>query len=557
MKMKPFIFAGFVAALTAISGWIRISVFPVPFTLQTLMVYLAGDILNAKTAALSQVLFLIIGLSGIPVFASGGGLGYLLNPAFGYLLGFPVAAWLIAVILKRRIGSPSFFRICLVNGAGMLVVLIFGVVYLYICMNTVMGKDMSFGKAVAGGFLIFLPIESVKIVCAAGLSHKIRRVLAFVIGIFLGLTLLTGKTAAQNQTRLGNIRKEIQLLEVELKDKESKETTLLEQLENLDREIGLRQDLLGEMERERKRIESAVGEAQNRFLQAEESRERQRDIVKRRMVVIYKRGRMADWQILFTMHSLNQMLVWKRYQIRIMENDQRNFRLLKEKESQVASQKRTIEDKLSQKRELIRETGKEKEIFETDKTKRKKFLAQVKREKEPIKEKLRQKRLAFKEIEGWIAEEERRKREEAKSRTISEKPVIQPGGYTGSKWIWPVQGRVVSRYGKQLDPATRTETENLGIDIQTQESEKVLSVLGGQVKYVTWLRGMGNLLLVDHGGIYTVYGHLNEVFVNAGESVERGQTLGQVGDRSSLYGSILHFEVWKGTIHNDPLAWLR
>jgi biotin transporter BioY/septal ring factor EnvC (AmiA/AmiB activator) len=557
MKIKYFVTAGLMAALTAISGWIRISVFPVPFTLQTLMVYLAGDILDAKTAVLSQALFLLIGLSGIPVFASGGGPGYLLNPAFGYLLGFPVAAGLISMILNKTGSPPSFFRFFLVNGTGMLIILFSGAVYMFFCLNFILGKEISFGRAITGGFLIFLPVEMVKIICAAGMSLRMRRILPLILGIALAWSFPGEQAIAQNQSRLVKVRKEIQLLEKELKDKEYKETTILEQMENLDREIGLRQDLLGELERERKRVESAVAETQIRFQQAEESRERQRDIVRRRIVSIYKRGRMADWQVLFSIHSLNQMLVWNRYQIRIMENDQRNFRLLKGKEYQVALQKTTLENKLNQKRQLIQETVEEKDKLETDRTKRKKVLAQVQREKEPIKEKLRQKRLAFKKIEGWIAEEEQKKREEAQNRSITEPPPVRRSVSPGSNWMWPVQGKVVSRYGKQLDTATRTETENLGIDIQAGENEKVQSVLGGQVKYVTWLRGMGNLLLLDHGGIYTVYGHLYEVFVNAGESVEQGQILGRVGDRSGLYGSILHFEVWKGTVHSDPLVWLR
>jgi septal ring factor EnvC (AmiA/AmiB activator) len=116
---------------------------------------------------------------------------------------------------------------------------------------------------------------------------------------------------------------------------------------------------------------------------------------------------------------------------------------------------------------------------------------------------------------------------------------------------------VVSRYGRQLDARLNTWTENLGIEIQAAENDNVLCVAAGRVKRVDWLRGMGNLVFLDHGGFYTVYGHLESVFVTLNEDVPAGKALGRVGDRTGYYGSSLHFEVWKGKTPHDPMAWLK
>jgi murein DD-endopeptidase MepM/ murein hydrolase activator NlpD len=71
------------------------------------------------------------------------------------------------------------------------------------------------------------------------------------------------------------------------------------------------------------------------------------------------------------------------------------------------------------------------------------------------------------------------------------------------------------------------------------------------------MRGMGNLVLVDHGnGYFTVYGHLEQVNVNSGDQLASGEVLGILGDSKSLYGPVLHFQVWKESNHQNPATWL-
>jgi len=72
------------------------------------------------------------------------------------------------------------------------------------------------------------------------------------------------------------------------------------------------------------------------------------------------------------------------------------------------------------------------------------------------------------------------------------------------------------------------------------------------------MRGMGNLVLVDHGeGYYTVYGYLDMVMVEKDKDVEVGAIIGRIGYEDNLYGSNLHFEIWKGENHFNPQTWLR
>ena len=90
------------AALTAAGAFIKIPLWPVAITLQTFFVILSGIILGPRDGALSQLAYLIVGLLGLPVFSGGGGLAYLMQPSFGYLIGFVIAPLAVGSLLRNK-----------------------------------------------------------------------------------------------------------------------------------------------------------------------------------------------------------------------------------------------------------------------------------------------------------------------------------------------------------------------------------------------------------------------------------------------------------------------
>jgi len=130
--------------------------------------------LGGKRAALSQLLFLALGLMGVPVFAMGGGPAYILQPSFGYLVGFPIAAWIIGSMTNHQNRDVSWQRMVMANGIGLLVIFIIGVVYLYINVNFIVHKSLSWTMALWSGAVIFLPGEILKVILAASLVRKLK-----------------------------------------------------------------------------------------------------------------------------------------------------------------------------------------------------------------------------------------------------------------------------------------------------------------------------------------------------------------------------------------------
>ena len=158
--------------MTALGAHVRIPLpfTPVPITLQTFFVQLAGATLGPALGPMSQAIYLAVGAAGLPVFAGGAsGLAYLLQGATsGYLIGFVAATALVGRLVRRR-QNPGFLWILGSMAAGSLVVYACGVSWLAWSLN------LSPGSAIAKGMLPFLLGDVLKTGAAAGLYRSNRR----------------------------------------------------------------------------------------------------------------------------------------------------------------------------------------------------------------------------------------------------------------------------------------------------------------------------------------------------------------------------------------------
>lgn len=144
MKTKHIIFVALFAALIAISAQIRIQLGPIPTTLQLPIILLAGLILGSRLGALSASVYLLIGLIGVPVFTSGGGLGSFLSPSFGFIIGFIPAAYIAGIGFKdTHAFSARLFYVY----TAIIVAFMIGVAYFIFVMNIVLNSPIGFTDA--------------------------------------------------------------------------------------------------------------------------------------------------------------------------------------------------------------------------------------------------------------------------------------------------------------------------------------------------------------------------------------------------------------------------
>lgn len=172
VSVRDMIYASMLAALTGILGYVIIPLpfSPVPITGQTLAIMLIGLVLSPFMSFMSVAIFLLLGIIGIPVFSGGqAGIGVLIGPKGGYLIGFLIGAVVISLIRKN---SNNFIRMAISSLiGGVLIVYLMGVPWLaYI-------TGMNIKKALLVGALPFIPGDLLKMVVALFIARKINNLL--------------------------------------------------------------------------------------------------------------------------------------------------------------------------------------------------------------------------------------------------------------------------------------------------------------------------------------------------------------------------------------------
>lgn len=169
---------GLFVALIVIGAYIKIMIpigpFAVTFSLQFLFSLMAGLLMGPKKGGLTLATYLILGLVGLPIFAHGGGLGYILRPTFGFLIGFLGAA-IVSGAVKRKQKKNTFLSYVIAAFLGELIYYLCGLIYYYIFFNYVITDGGVIGVnelIVVWCFSTFLPDFGL-VLLASFLSHRL------------------------------------------------------------------------------------------------------------------------------------------------------------------------------------------------------------------------------------------------------------------------------------------------------------------------------------------------------------------------------------------------
>ncbi|MFQ5604234.1 MAG: murein hydrolase activator EnvC family protein [bacterium] len=359
------------------------------------------------------------------------------------------------------------------------------------------------------------------------------------------------RRTATHHEKLRKIRADIQKVEKEIAASEKKASSELYLLTNLDLEIDLTQSFIQSLKKEQKKKEKQITKIEQNLKTTQEELNRLKDILKKRLVYFYKYGRMKDLELLLTARSINKGLLWLEYQKRMSQQDFRNYQKIKEKQAQITVDKNLLTIELAEKRKLLKTKIREEQNLKNKKAERQKILRKIQKDTAFLKQELQAKEKAAEDIQKLIAQLEA---------AAATERLIDPGtpfAELKGKMLWPVRGKVITRFGKYRHPELKTVTENLGIDIQAEMGTPIQAVASGKVTVITWQRGRGNLIIISHyGGFYSVYTHLEAILVDMFDEVTLGQIIGKVGESGSLRGPMLHFELWQGQQKLNPENWL-
>ena len=172
-SLREMILCALFVALVAVGAFVRIPVGTDVYTLQFMFTLLAGLLLGPRLGATAVMTYILLGLIGVPVFASGGGPAYVLQPTFGYLIGFVIQAWYCGMA-SRRLSRRTFKRLLAVNGVGMAIVYLIGISYFYFVSNYVIDAPIAVWPVIFYCGILQVVPDFLLCVAAAGLAVRLE-----------------------------------------------------------------------------------------------------------------------------------------------------------------------------------------------------------------------------------------------------------------------------------------------------------------------------------------------------------------------------------------------
>jgi septal ring factor EnvC (AmiA/AmiB activator) len=381
------------------------------------------------------------------------------------------------------------------------------------------------------------------------------------------------KKISESQKRLLSLKKDIQNYENRIVSESKKEKTELEKLNDINRKIGLLQQLLGELEQARALSEGNVADLKVRLGQTTTELQTLRSLTAQRLLQMYKHREEDYVAYILTSDSWTQAYARMKYLKLIARQDKLDLMLLREKKEQIESQKQEIEYELRREVAIIADKKTEKKRLDTEMLRRKATLGKIRKDKNLFKTLLEEKKDDLETLQTLIVELERKKREQEAAEIERRKNLAATSGkesykepayeekstfglYKG-KLPYPVAGKIIQKFGDQINPNLGTRTRNPGIEIQAMAGAQVHAVAKGKITIISWLRRLGNTIIIDHGsGYYTVYAHLSEIYVAPDQFVNAGDTVASV-DESDEGKTVLHFEIYRNREAQDPETWLK
>jgi murein hydrolase activator len=263
--------------------------------------------------------------------------------------------------------------------------------------------------------------------------------------------------------------------------------------------------------------------------------------------------------------DFNQTYLRLKYMQQLSEFRKKQFMAINSLTDVLAIQLQELNEAKNHKTKLLEEEKIEAQNLKSEQVEQEKALNKLKTQEQDLKKKLQdqQKQMAQvqKEIEKLIAEESKRTSGSATGKyelTPAEKIVSTNFGNNKGRLPWPVErGVIVSGFGKQMHPVlTSVEIDNKGVDISTTAGSMARAVFEGEVRKVFAVPGAQNAIIIRHGEYLSVYTHLDNVLVSVGETVVTKQALGTVHTDKTENKTILHLEIWKGSVVLNPSQWL-
>ena len=359
---------------------------------------------------------------------------------------------------------------------------------------------------------------------------------------------------------INNVRKEIEETRRRIKSEKKKEKSTARRLTNIDKEISLTDKLYTQLKQELGKTETDIDKLSTAIQANEHQLEILRDRYAVRVVQMYKKGTLADIEKLLSSSSWRQAIYRSKYMGVISNIDQKTQNKIKSLLIDIGRQRIGLESSYRNKVRLKKDQEDSKVTLRASRKKRQQELNKIRNNQSELTKYLEEKQAGMQELESLLKKVRQERSSYDRADRIRKQQAAlktETFGKLKGQLPWPAAGRVVKKFGRTWNSERKTTTENPGIDIKGKPGSPVRSVIGGIITTITYIRGYGTTIIIDHGGgFYTVYSHVTNVETNEENEVQAGDIIAYMGNAGSIDGSKLHFEIWGHGQKLNPEKWL-
>jgi len=371
----------------------------------------------------------------------------------------------------------------------------------------------------------------------------------------------------KNSTELEKIIKEIKKIEDEIENKINEEKNNQEIIDKLNSKINLTEKLIKSLNKEENYLSNLIYKAEKNIRIKEDELEILKNQLKNRIRYLYKYGKSGILSEIANNHNWDNLIYRTKYLQILNQSEDKIKNKINQNIENLRLEKQALQKEKDRKSYLLSEKDKEFIQLEKDKKKKQKYILNIKSQKKKLSSNLKIKKDAIKQIEQLISKlyndkEDLKKREQELIRLRANKNQSTSDNFVKmkGKLPWPARGKLIGKFGIQSNAELHTQYENIGIDMSTNPSESVVSVLDGVVLSITLISGYGKVIIIDHGGgYYTVYSNIENITVRENEYIPALYKLGNVTKKNSYHYNkdyVFHFQVWGNKKKLNPENWL-
>jgi septal ring factor EnvC (AmiA/AmiB activator) len=350
-----------------------------------------------------------------------------------------------------------------------------------------------------------------------------------------------------------------------------KERTLLGELEKIEKDLLVQKNMIATLQSKSEKQELLLSDKQEYLQQVLAEKRAHQVHVKNRLAAYYRMGSVGLMNVVFSSESLPQFLDFKEYFGNMVQHDHTIIQkyLVQLKESnrareehareklrlmKLAGEVRESENQLTRIREeknyLLKQVNTEQHLYEQ-------AVLEIEEAAADLAATLRRIQTAAEPQPVVLQPSRKVETEEAK---LQQEQPDALEGFPAQKGLLspPVPGTVIISFRQKVKGKFDVSSIADGIDIRVENGVEIKSVFDGKIIHSGYLRGYGNLIIIDHGHQYfSLISRAAEYYKKEGTRVATGEIIGTTGEGDPLYGEGLHFEIRKGANPEDPMLWLK